>query len=77
MSTFWYVVMMTNWGVAMVFNPYGLYYAETDEEKAFVSITQLFITNLLSRVGGFVQRSKKLLYVSWYARQLHSHLMLR
>jgi hypothetical protein len=26
---------MTNWGAAMVFNPYGLFFTETDEEKAF------------------------------------------
>ena len=36
-TTFWYIVLMTNWGAAMVFNPYGLFYSETDEEKAFVS----------------------------------------
>ena len=36
-TTFWYIVLMTNWGAAMVFNPYGLFYTETDEEKAFVS----------------------------------------
>ena len=38
---------MTNWGAAMVFNPYGLFFTETDEEKAFVSSLYRFSNQVL------------------------------
>ena len=38
---------MTNWGAAMVFNPYGLFFTETDEEKAFVSSPNHFSNQVL------------------------------
>ena len=57
-TTFWYVVLMTNWGAAMVFNPYGLFFTETDEEKAFVSSLHCSDNQVFSR-GEFAQLSKR------------------
>ena len=57
-TTFWYVVLMTNWGAAMVFNPYGLFFTETDEEKAFVSSLYRSDNQVFSP-GEYAQLSKR------------------
>jgi hypothetical protein len=38
MTIFWYIVFMTSAFYMMVILPFGLFYTETDEEKAFVSL---------------------------------------
>ena len=49
---------MTNWGAAMVFNPYGLFFTETDEEKAFVSSLYRSDNQVFS-LGEYAQLSKR------------------
>ena len=65
--TVWYIIMMTNWAGAMVGNPYGLFYCETDEEKAFVSKRWFASPFNFFRVGECAPRSNGPCYAfSWW-----------
>lgn len=45
MTVMWYIVFMSSLFYMTVVLPFGLYYTETDEEKAFVS--QFFLSDMV------------------------------
>jgi len=55
MTVMWYIIFMSSLFYMTVVLPFGLFYTETDEEKAFVSYFK--IPDKLSR-GASAQHSK-------------------